>query len=103
VSVPVFTTQVMVASSLLRQQRPLLVVLLPYFERAFPATVLFVFALSAPLEHYFNVPLQIWHLLLFVLLGLSLTSAQHGWPWPLRLLLHTGWLFSSGMVALRWL
>jgi hypothetical protein len=65
--------------------------------------VFFVFALSAPLEHIFNLPLRIWHLALFVLLGLALTGTLRGRPWPLRLLLHAGWLFSSGMVALRWL
>jgi hypothetical protein len=103
VGVPVFTTQVMIAGPLLRRHGPRPAVLLPYVELAFPATVLFVFALSAPLEHYFNLPLRIWHLALFILLGLALTGALRGWPWPLRLLLHAGWLFSSSMVALRWL
>jgi hypothetical protein len=49
------------------------------------------------------LPLRVWHLALFVLLGLALTGTRRGWPWPLRLLLHAGGLFSAGMVGLRWL
>jgi hypothetical protein len=37
------------------------------------------------------------------LVALALTSALRGWPWPLRLLLHAGWLFSSGMELIRFL
>jgi hypothetical protein len=102
VGVPVLTAQVMAAGPLLRQQGPRLVVLLPYVEVAFPATVLFVFAFAAPVAHYFNVPLLIWHLPLFGLLVLALTATLRGWPWPLRLLLHAGWIFSAGMAGLRW-
>jgi hypothetical protein len=93
----------MAAGPLLRRQGPRLAVLLPCVEVSVLATVLFVFAFSAPLGHYFNLPLRIWHALLFVLLGLVLTGTLRGWPWPLRLLLHAGWLFSANMVALRWL
>jgi hypothetical protein len=98
-----YTAQVMVAGPLLRRQGPFRAVLAPYIERSFPATVLFNFLFQAPVEHYFNLPLQIWHLTLFVLLVLALTGALRGWPWPLRLLLHAGWLASAGMVAFRFL
>jgi hypothetical protein len=37
------------------------------------------------------------------MLGLALMGTLRGWRWPLLLLLHTDWLFSSGMMALRWL
>ncbi len=102
VAVPVFTTQAMVAGPLLRRRGPSPAVLLPYLEVSVPATLLFLFAFSSPLEHYFNLPLRIWHLPLFVLLGLALTGTLRGWPWPLRLPLHAGWVFSAGMVALPW-
>jgi predicted Ser/Thr protein kinase len=103
VGVPVYTTQVLAAGPLLRRPGPRRAVLLPYLEVSFPATVLFVLAFSASVEYYFNFPLRLWHLALFVLLGLALTGALRGWPWPLRLLLHAGWLYSSSVVALRWL
>jgi predicted Ser/Thr protein kinase len=102
VSVPVFTAQVMTAGPLLRRHEPSLAMLLPYFEVSVPATVLFVFAFAAPASQYFNIPLQIWHLPMFGLLVLALTATLRGWPWPLRLLLHAGWLFSAGMAGLRW-
>jgi hypothetical protein len=102
VGVPVLTAQVMAAGPQLRRHGPRLAVLLPYFEVSFPATVLFVFAFTALAAHYFNSPLQIWHLPMFGLLVLALTATLRGWPWPLRLLLHAGWLFSVGMAGLRW-
>jgi hypothetical protein len=88
VGVPVFTAQVVVAGPLLRRHGPRPMVLLPYVDESVPATVLFLFAYSAPLERYFNLPLRVWHLALFVLLGLALTGTRRGWPGPLRLLLH---------------
>jgi hypothetical protein len=102
VAVPVYTTQVIAAGPLVRRQGPRFAVLLPYVEVSVPATVLFVLAFSSTVEHYFNIRLQLWHLALFVLLGLVLIGTRCGWPWPLRLLLHAGWLWSAGMVVLRW-
>jgi hypothetical protein len=29
--------------------------------------------------------------------ALGLTNTLRGWPWPLRLLLHAGWLVSAGL------
>jgi hypothetical protein len=102
VAVPVCAAQVMAAGPLLRRQGPRPAMLWPYLEVSFPATVLFVLAYSALVGNYFNVPLRIWHLPLFVLLGLALTGTLRGWRWPLRLLLHAGWLFSAGIVGLDW-
>jgi hypothetical protein len=95
----VFAAQVMAAGPLLRRQGPRLAILWPYLEVSFPATVLIVLANMALVGPYFNVPLRIWQLPLFVLLGLALTSTLRGWAWPWRLLLHAGWLFSAGMVG----
>jgi predicted Ser/Thr protein kinase len=99
----VYTAQMMAAGPLLRRQGPRHAVLLPYLEAAIPATVLFTLAYMVPVGRYFNVPLQIWHLPLFGLLVLALTSTLRGWPWPLRLLLHGGWLFIAGLLAMRYL
>jgi hypothetical protein len=96
------TAQVMAAGPLLRRQRPFRAVLVPYLERAFPATALFTFLYQAPAERYFNLPWRIWHLTVFSLLVLALTGVLRGWPWPVRLLLHAGWLASAAMVAVRW-
>jgi hypothetical protein len=95
------TAQVMAAGPLLRRQRPFCAILAPYLERSFPATFLFNFLYQVPVERYFNLPLQIWHLPLFGLLVLALTGVLRGWPWPLRLLLHAGWLASAALVAVR--
>jgi len=103
VAMPVCAAQVMAAGPLLRRQGPRPAMLWPYIEVSFPATVLFVLAYAALVANYFNVPLRIWHLPMFVLLGLALAGALRGWRWPLRLLLHAGWLFSAGMVGLAWL
>jgi hypothetical protein len=103
VAVPVCAAQVMAAGPSLRRQGPCLAMLWPYIEVSFPATVLFVLAYAALVANYFNKPLQIWHLPLFVLLGLALTGTVRGWRWPWRMLLHAGWLFSTGMVGLGWL
>ena len=32
-------------------------------------------------------------------LALALTSSLRGWPWPLRLTLHAGWLCCLGLLA----
>jgi hypothetical protein len=102
VAVPTCAAQVMAAGPLLRRQGPRPAILWPYIEVSFPATVFFCLAYSALVGNYFNIPLQIWHLPLFILLGLALTGTLRGWRWPLRLLLHAGWLFSAGMVGLGW-
>jgi hypothetical protein len=74
-------------------------ILLPYFEVAFPSTVLMALAWGAFLiGQYVHRPLQIWHLSLFGLLVLALTSTVRLWPWPIRLVLHAGWLVSAGML-----
>jgi hypothetical protein len=99
----VYTAQMMAAGPLLRRQGPRHAVLLPYLEAAIPATVLFTLAYMVPVGRYFNEPLQIWHLPLFGLLVLALTSTLRGWPWPLRLLLHAGWLLSAGRMAILYL
>ena len=94
------TAQVMAAGPLLRRQRPFWTVLLPYFEAAFPATVLPSVLWGAFLLGYFvRKPLEVWHLALFGLLALGLTSTVRGWPWPLRLLIHVGWVLSAGMLT----
>jgi hypothetical protein len=80
VAVPVCAAQVMAAGPLLRRQGPRPAMLWPYIEVSFPATVLFFLAFSVLVGNYFKVPLRIWHLPLFVLLGLGLTGTLRGWP-----------------------
>jgi uncharacterized membrane protein YoaK (UPF0700 family) len=78
-------------------------VLLPYFERALPATILIAFVLGFAaaevlLRRYVNVrPLLIWFMLLLGLLALA--GALRGWPWPMRLVLHAAWLFTMGLLV----
>jgi eukaryotic-like serine/threonine-protein kinase len=96
----IYTIMVMVAGPLLRQHGARPVVLLPYFERAFPTTILI--ALSAGfviaeflLRHLVNIaPLRIAYLPMLAVLALAVLSTWRGWPWPLRLVLHTSWLLS---------
>jgi tRNA A-37 threonylcarbamoyl transferase component Bud32 len=95
------TVQVIAAGPLLRRQGPGRAVLLPYFEAAFPALALFSLAFGTSLELSLYLTLQVWHLLQFGMLVLALIGTLRGWPWPLRLLLHAGWLFSTGMLAMR--
>ena len=71
-------------------------------EAAFPATALIQEGFLIPFQIKY-LSFQIWHLSLFGLLLAALTGTLRGWPWPLRLLLHAGWLFSALMVARRWL
>jgi hypothetical protein len=93
--------QLMVAGPLLRRRREASSrVVLPYFEVAFPVTALISMALWTLLAwSYLKRPLQLWHLALFGLLALGLTSTVRGWPWPVRLLIHVGWVLSAGMLA----
>jgi hypothetical protein len=95
------TAQVMAAGPLLRRQGSRWAVLLPYFEAAVPVTVPVGGGFGAFLiVRYVHKPLEIWHAALFGLLLLALTSTVRGWPWPLRLVLHAGWLLSVGMLVL---
>jgi hypothetical protein len=110
----IFAAQMMAAGPLLRRRGAHPAVLLPYLERAIPATLLifmlpaFAFA-ATPAVQYSKLPpallrsALIWSLPALGLLALALTGALRGWPWPLRLLLHAGWLFSSGVVLVRFL
>jgi predicted Ser/Thr protein kinase len=94
----IYTILVMVAGPLLRQHGARPIVLLPYFERAFPTITLI--AMSAGylvaeflLRHMVNsAPLRIWYLPLLALLALAVGSTLRRWPWPVRLLLHSSWL-----------
>jgi hypothetical protein len=111
--VPMVTIQVMVAGPLLHQRGPRLSVLLPYLERAFPATALIGLtcgwvggfaAWEIFLRHNLDVrkPL-LWTLPLIGTLALALTGALRGWAWPVRLLLHAVWLVSLGLLAVQWM
>jgi hypothetical protein len=97
-AVPMGTAQVMAAGPLLRRGGARRAVLVPYLEVAVPATALFPFAYSLPLQ-FPHVPLAmtIWSLTQLVLLMLALASSLRGWPWPLRLLLHAAWLLAACM------
>jgi hypothetical protein len=101
-SVLVVVAQLMAAGPLLRRHGARPGVLIAYLELAFPATVLLSVAFTTALELQ-NVPLNVWHLSLFGLLVLALTSTMRGWPWPVRLALHAGWLFSAAMLARRFI
>jgi hypothetical protein len=92
--------QVMAAGPLLRRQGECWAVIMPYLERALPVTVLLSLAFVAPFGPAIKIPL-LWYLLVFGLLLLALTSTLRGWPWPLRLLLHAGWVMSAVLLAIR--
>jgi tRNA A-37 threonylcarbamoyl transferase component Bud32 len=109
--VPLFTTQVMAAGPLLRRHGASSRVLLPYFERAFPALLLLTMPIGLVATLVFLPfylpsadfrPLLIWYLSLFGLLALALTSTLRGWVWPLRLVLHLGWLLGLGLLVVQW-
>jgi hypothetical protein len=76
------------------------VVLLPYFERAFPATALIALSASCVAAEvlvlrYFDVrPLLIWFVPILGLLALAVTATLRGWPWPLLLVLNAAWPLS---------
>jgi hypothetical protein len=100
--VGIATIQVLAAGPLLRGQTQWRAVFLPYLEVALTATVLIGLALEALYtQRYGNRPLQIWYLPLFGLPVLALTGTLRGWPWPLRLLLHAGWLCSAVMYTVE--
>jgi hypothetical protein len=107
---PIFIAQVMAAGPLLRRQGARLGILPPYVERAIPATFLIILALQlaavwAVLGPYLNIdvrPMVIWYLPVLGMLGLTLTGTLRGWSWPVRLLLHAGWLVSMGLLVAQW-
>jgi hypothetical protein len=111
-AVLIFTTQVMAAGPLLRRPGPGPAVLLPYLERAIPATVLiamvFGFAITPLLRpHILHIPISVLSVLIsylpmFGLLVLALTATRRGWPWPLRLVLHAGWVFGAALPTVLW-
>jgi hypothetical protein len=105
-AVLIFTIQVMAAGPLLRRHGVRAAVAAPYFERVVPAMLLIVFSaglvgVPALMGPWFLRPLLTWFLTTIALSGLALAAALRGWPWPVRLLLHAGWLFSLGMLVVR--
>jgi hypothetical protein len=106
------TTQTMTAGPLLRRLGARPAVLLTYLERAIPATLLipmipacaFGETLAGP---YLDFPpallrsMLIGFLPMLGLLVLALTGALRGWPWPLRLLPHAGWLLAGALGVAR--
>jgi hypothetical protein len=101
------TVQTMVAGPLLRRRGPHPVVLLPYLERICPLMLLAaVTAIAFFAEPVLKIsifrPLLFRYLLLYGALTLALTGTLRGWPWPLRLLLHAGWLFCMGNLVVGW-
>jgi hypothetical protein len=111
-AVLIFTTQVMAAGPLLRRPGPGPPVLVPYLERALPSTVLIAlgcgFAVTPLLRpQLIRVPINVLSVLisylpLFGLLVLALTATRRGWPWPLRLVLHAGWLLGVALPTVLW-
>jgi hypothetical protein len=112
--VPLYTTQMMAAGPLLRRHGVCSAVLLPYLERAIPTMVLIGlvvgFVLAEPfmreflLRYHIDTRSQrIWVLPMLPLLVAALTSTLRGWPWPVRLVLHAGWLVSMGLLVRQWL
>jgi serine/threonine protein kinase len=103
--VALFTIYVTAAGPLLRRHGASPVVLLPYLERAVPATALLYLVWGGAvaltlMAHLVNVrPGLIWFLPVLGLLALALAGTLRGWPWPLRLLLHAGWLFAMGLLV----
>jgi hypothetical protein len=108
----IFTTQVMAAGPLLRQQEGRVV--LPYLERVVPAMLLIAMApaivilpvvLGPMLRRDFPFDLSAVLLSFLPMLGLlvmAFTAVRRGWPWPLRLMLHAGWLFGAGIPSIYW-
>jgi hypothetical protein len=111
--VPLMTIQVMAAGPLLRRHGARRAVL-PYLERVVPAMFLIVLGLgllgglaaAEILRTRFGIDLYafvFWYILALTLLVLTLTGIWRGWSWPLRLVLHAGWLLGLGLVAVRWI
>jgi hypothetical protein len=104
-AVPTFTVQALAAGPLLRRHGPRPGVLPPYLERALPVTVLLTLGLgfvlvAALMARRFDArPVLVWFLPGFGLLALAVAAAWRDWPWPLRLVLHVGWLLAVGAAA----
>jgi predicted Ser/Thr protein kinase len=96
----IYAIMVMAAGPLLRQHGARPVVLLAYFERAFPTITLIAWSAGfvvaeTLLSRMVNFgSIRPWYLAMLGLLALAVTSTLRGWPWPLRLLLHGSWLLS---------
>lgn len=102
-SVAVWTVQVMAAGPLLRRRGARPAIRLPYLEVTVPATVLITLVFAAVLESLSGGVRTDWYPPIFVLVSLVLAGTLRGWPWPLRLLLHAGWLFCAVMGARQYL
>ena len=101
-----YTIMVLAAGPLLREHGVRPVVLLPYFERAFPSTTLIallagVVVAETLLRHMVNFAssLRIWYVALLGLMALAVLGTWRSWPWPLRLLLHVSWLFGLALLT----
>jgi serine/threonine protein kinase len=112
-SLLLFATQVMLAGPLLRQPARRSAVMLAYFERAIPATVVISMVPSiamAPLVVgrtstvlNFDMPtVQLSFLPMLALLVLALISAVRCWVWPLRLVMHAAWLLAAAIPTVHW-
>ena len=119
--VAIFTVQVLAAGPLVRRHGARRAVLLPYFERAVPATLLlamgsgFVVA-AALLRPYLSDATRrefsavnidfgaalVSYLPMFGLLVLALAGTLRQWPRPLRLVLHAGWLLGAAIPTVLW-
>jgi hypothetical protein len=99
------TGQVLAAGPLLRRHGASAAVVLPYFECVIPVILLLglvasLIAAETLLRSLINFrPLLIWLLLLAALLVLAILSTQRQWPWPVRLLLHAGWIASEAVLV----
>jgi hypothetical protein len=112
-SLLIFTIQVMAAGPLLRLRLTRFATVLGYLERAIPATVLIVMtpsfivavALADRLFADLNMDMPrvvLSYLPMFGLLVLAIAATWRGWPGPLRLLLHVGWLLGAGIPTALW-
>jgi serine/threonine-protein kinase len=112
-SMVICTIQVVTAGPLVRARGARPAVLLPYLERVIPAMVLLAMGsgvLIAPifLNHYLaalNVDYRrmfLSFLPIFGLLALALAGSWRGWPWPVRLGLHAGWVVSTALGIIFW-
>lgn len=120
-SLMIFTIQCLAAGPLLRRHGARRAVLLPYCERAIPATLLaamgwslFVGTIllrphvseatargfSAANVHVGAALLS--YLPMFGLLVLAIVGTLRQWRWPLRLSLHTGWLLGLIIPMVLW-
>jgi hypothetical protein len=114
----IFTTQAVFAGPLLRRLGARPAVLLPYFERAVPATILIVMVpgsvLSAILiySHVIDlaelkVPIDlltglIMYAPMLVFAALALMAALRGWTWPVRVALQAAWIAGFAVPPIVW-